>query len=153
MGTVPPSRSNVSVTCSADSVLASITPESPGTPLRPSTSSDQNSVVRSLMRTQPAPPPLSQSMTDVRASGFSFGSTASSMSRMIWSARDWAAGSKSSDRMPETSSQERAIWGSMVDAVMYFQLLYRHGGGVGEHRRWPHDGARCACLSIVSNPA
>src|SRR4051795_11339577 len=112
-GVFPPSRSKVSVTCSAASVLASITPASPGSPLSASTSSDQNSVDRSLIRTQARlSPAFRYSTTSARAAGLRAGSTASSMSSTIWSARDSCALSNSSVRAPLTSSHERAMPGS-----------------------------------------
>jgi hypothetical protein len=124
-GVVPPSRSKVSVTCSGDSVLASMTPRRPESPLIRSTSSDQKGVRRSLMRTQPDPPLLSHLTTSSRAPAFAFGSTASSMSRMIWSARDCPARSKPSLRAPLMRSQDRAMsaeTGLVDDAIVAIVL-------------------------------
>src|SRR3954447_11597705 len=90
-----------------------MTPARPGIPLSASTSSDQNSVERSLIRTHARlAPDFRYSTTSARASGLRAGSTASSMSSTIWSARDSWALSKSSVRAPLTSSHERAIPGS-----------------------------------------
>src|SRR5918993_42654 len=108
-GVLPSMRWKLSVTWSADSVLASMTPSRPGVPRRPARSSAQNRLVASLMRTQALPPALSQSTTWFRAWSFWEGSTASSISRMIESARDTADWSKSSVFMALTRSHERAI--------------------------------------------
>ena len=59
-----------------------------GQPVRRSTSSDQKEVERSLIRTHAVFDPSHQSTTSSRASALFAGSTASSMSRTIWSARD-----------------------------------------------------------------
>ena len=93
-GVWPPRRSNVSLTCAAVSAFASITPARPGAPRSRSMSSDQNRVVLSLIRTQ-AVAASSQVHTRSRAAPFPRGSTASSRSRITWSASDLAAASKS----------------------------------------------------------
>src|SRR3712207_4540541 len=137
-GVEPPSRSAVSVTCSPASVLASITPSRPGTPASLATSSSQNSVERSLIRTQADRSPFeSQSMTPARASSLFAGSTASSMSSTIWSARDSEARSNRSVRAPLTSSQERASSGPTLRCLTTPPSSYRvlghsgPGGGAG----------------------
>src|SRR4051812_41547528 len=90
-----------------------MTPARPGMPLSASTSSDQNSVDRSLIRTHARfSPDLRYSTTSARAAGLRAGSTASSMSSTIWSARDSCALSNSSVRAPLTSSHDRAMPGS-----------------------------------------
>src|SRR3954464_6342676 len=138
-GVPPPSRSKVSVTCSAASVLASITPASPGRPLSASTSPDQNSVDRSLMRTQARFSPEDRySTTSARAAGLRAGSTASSMSSTIWSARESWALSNSSVRAPLTSSHERAIPGSTFRPLCTGPFC---GPGGGASRRGSGGGA------------
>src|SRR5918998_316212 len=128
-GGEPPSRSAVSVTCSPASVLASMTPSRPGTPASLATSSSQNSVERSLIRTQADRSPReSHSMTPARASSLFAGSTASSMSSTIWSARDSEARSNRSVRAPLTSSQERASSGPTLRCLPTPSSSYRVPG-------------------------
>ena len=107
-GVVPRRRWKVSETWAAASVFASMTPRRPGMPPSASTSSDQKSLVRSLMRTQPLPPLLSQETTSSRAAVLRRGSTASSMSRMISSAREASAESKVSGLVAATRSHDLA---------------------------------------------
>ena len=113
-GVLPSIRWKLSVTWSADSVLASMTPSRPGVPRSPARSSAQKGLVASLIRTQALPPAVSQFTTLARAASFCEGSTASSMSRMIASARETADWSKSSVFIALTSSQERAISAGML---------------------------------------
>ena len=130
-GVWPPSRCHVSVTCAGDSVFASITPCSPGRPRSSSTSSAQKSVVTSLIRTQASPPPASHAATPCRAAGFAAGSTASSMSRMIWSARerwDCRTGRRRCRRPAATTARSRR---GPIDAGSARGWTERCG------RRWP----------------
>src|SRR5215213_3957142 len=128
-GVEPPSRSAVSVTCSSSSVLASMTPSRPGNPASLGTSSSQNSVERSLIRTRADRSPReSHSMTPARASSLFAVSTASSMSSTIWSARDSEARSNRSVRAPLTSSQERASSGPTLRCLTTPPSSYRVPG-------------------------
>ena len=132
---VPRSSSAVRVTCSPVSVMASMTPSSPGASRRARRSSSHHGVPKPLMRTQarrgagptpvssgPAPlrepetPPgsdESHSITFRRARCLSAGATESSTSRITTSAALVAATSKRAGWVPLTSSHERASSGPM----------------------------------------
>ena len=163
---VPRSSSAVRVTCSGDSVMASITPSSPGTSRRAWRSSSHHAVPKPLMRTHARltwPSWLrepSHAITFSRAWALSAGATESSTSSTTASAALWAAWSKRETCEPLTSSHERASSGptagisvgSMVMAVSAVVVVMRvTSRSVSENGHAPSPlGSRCGCNRLAA---